>query len=207
MPRAKRNAPSTITKLAFAILSAAILLVLAHPLLLTARPAQAPATATPPLPSAQTPDGDLPSFEVASIRPYSADNSSGAPFAIGMGAPDPSHWFARRMTAKLLICAAYGLQQFQVSGGPPWIDSEHFDITAKVDDATAAQLQKLTRMEQNQKMNLMLRSLLVDRFKLQVTREHKDGQVFALVIAKGGPCLTTPGSPASTISVGITCRS
>lgn len=63
----------------------------------------------------------------------------------------------------------------------------HFEVNAKVDDATAAQLQKVTRHEQNQQMDLMLRSLLIDRFKLKVRRETKDEQVFALVIAKGGP--------------------
>ena len=35
------------------------------------------------------------------------------------------------MTLKELIVIAYRIQPFQISGGPAWFDSVHYDILAK----------------------------------------------------------------------------
>jgi len=43
--------------------------------------------------------------------------------------------------------------------------------------------------ELNRKTELMLRSLLADRFKLVVHREMRDQPIYGLVVAKGGPKL------------------
>jgi bla regulator protein BlaR1 len=129
-----------------------------------------------------------PSFEVASIRKFVPDNGPRMARRV-MGAMDASRFTAVGETAKGLICEAYDLYRYQVSGGPPWVDGDLFNVDAKVDDATAAQLQKLTRHEQTERMDLMLQTLLADRFKLQVMHETKDAPAYALVIAKGGPKL------------------
>ncbi|HEY6466535.1 MAG TPA: TIGR03435 family protein, partial [Candidatus Acidoferrales bacterium] len=104
------------------------------------------------------------------------------------------------LTTKMLIATAYSVKDFQISGGPAWISSERWDIDAKVDDSLASQLQKLPRQQQQAQTALMLRSLLVDRFKLQVTRSTKEGAVLALVVAKGGPKLkeVPPPDPAAS---------
>lgn len=178
MTKSPRNLRSAVMNFAMASGSMSALLIFSPAMLLKAQYA----------PTQQQADAVLPSFEVASIKPHAPDvMTSGQRTAFGMGASDPSHWSAVNMTAKNLVTEAYGVQGFQVSGGPAWIDTERFDISAKVDDATAAQLEKLTRHEQNQRMDLMLRSLLLDRFKLQVTRETKDAPAYLLVVAKGGP--------------------
>ncbi len=132
----------------------------------------------------------LPSFEVASIKHHAPDNSGG-PQRVMMGGPpgEVSRWMASNVTAKMMIATAYGVREFQISGGPGWINSDHFDIDAKVEDSLAAQLQKLPRQQQQAQQALMLRSLLADRFKLQITRATKEGSVLALVVAKGGPKL------------------
>jgi uncharacterized protein (TIGR03435 family) len=138
-------------------------------------------------PDAQASDAALPSFEVVSIKPHVPDN--GPAMRVMMGGPDVSQFRASGVTVKMLIGTAYSVKDFQIAGGPNWIGTDRFDIDAKVEDSLAQQLQKLPRAQQQAQTALMLRSLLLDRFKLQVTRSTKDGSVFALVVAKGGPKL------------------
>lgn len=192
MRKRGRNVRSAVSTFAMAAGFAALLLLFAKAPRVGAQSQQSPTEHASPA-AAQTglnaaSDAPLPSFEVASIKLHVGD-PMGARVPIGSGATDPSRWNASNMTAKDLVCEAYGLSYFQVTGGPDWAGSERFDISAKVDDAMATQLGKLTRREQNQQMSLMLRSLLIDRFKLRVTQETKDAPTYALVIAKGGPKL------------------
>jgi len=79
-------------------------------------------------------------------------------------------------TLKSLIAGAYQVQNFQVSGGPTWAGSDRFNVAVTPDFPAVAQDQK----------RLMMRSLLADRFGLQLHREIKEGSVYVLVVAKGG---------------------
>lgn len=141
----------------------------------------------------------LPSFEVVSVK---RDTSGGN--TIWMGGPDVGSYTASNVTAKMLIEFAYDMKDFQVFAKPSWIDSERFDIDAKVEDSLAEQLQKLTSVQQQRQMRSMVRSLLADRFQLNVTQATKQLPVYALVVAKGGPKLAeaaptdTQGHPGST---------
>ena len=78
------------------------------------------------------------------------------------------------MPVRQVIVRAYGVQAFQILGGPSWITGDRFDITAKAadDGATPAQL------------NLMLQSLLADRFKLKTHKEMRQSDVYHLVKAR-----------------------
>lgn len=74
---------------------------------------------------------------------------------------------------RLLIMTAYAGQTApRIVGGPNWIDSVQFDISARSEGATPAQ----TRT--------MLRTLLADRFKLAVHTETQQLPVYELVVAK-----------------------
>jgi uncharacterized protein (TIGR03435 family) len=81
---------------------------------------------------------------------------------------------------------------------------EGYDIDAKVDDSLAEKFGKdcgraffRGRCAYRQQMILMLQSLFADRFKLRVRRETKEGPVYALVVAKGGPKFPTSLPPDS----------
>jgi uncharacterized protein (TIGR03435 family) len=111
-----------------------------------------------------------PEFAVASVKP----NHTGCCTTYGAGNGGSG---GRYVTLKMLMAFAYHLQEFQISGGPRWIDSEHFDIEGKAENATA----------DPEQLRLMLRSLFEDRFKLKVHRETKPSAVYALVLGKGGP--------------------
>ena len=148
--------------------------------------------------------GSPAAFEVASVKRHEGNDGS----MRGDG-PDPSQYVATNLPAKLLIEIAYGVKDFQVSGGPSWIESERFDINAKVDDSTAQQMRSLSLDEQRAQKFLMLRTLLADRFKLQITRVSKELPVDALVVAKSGPKLKEvpadePASAPQTPMPGIT---
>jgi uncharacterized protein (TIGR03435 family) len=78
---------------------------------------------------------------------------------------------------KSLLTTAYGVKGYQISG-PSWLDSERFDIVAKIaKGATKEQFQ------------LMFQNLLAERFKLTLHRDTKELPMYALVVGKGGPKL------------------
>src|SRR5438876_12459750 len=76
--------------------------------------------------AAQVPSS--PAFEVASIKP---NNSGGRGTTMDM---QRGRYKATNVTLRTLIANAYGLQSFQLSGGPGWIGSDHFDIVAIIPD-------------------------------------------------------------------------
>jgi uncharacterized protein (TIGR03435 family) len=77
-----------------------------------------------------------------------------------------------------LITTAYGVQADRVQGGPAWLASDRFDIIAK---APAGATQKT--------VNLMLQSLLAERFRLAVHKDTKPMPAYALTVGKGKPKL------------------
>ena len=89
----------------------------------------------------------------------------------------------RDVTVNTCIKLAYGAQDSQISG-PRWLDSEHFNITAKTDD----------RVDEDQ-MKLMLQTLLTDRFRLSFHRERREMKALVLTVANGGPKLAPAAAP------------
>jgi uncharacterized protein (TIGR03435 family) len=140
--------------------------------------------------SEATAGANPPSFEVASVKHHAGHE--GMTFLDG---PDPSRYTMTNATAKMLIEFAYDIKDFQLSGGPSWIESDRFDVDAKVDDSTASQIRHLPHAQQEARKDLMLRSLLADRFNLKVTRETKELPAYAIVVAKGRSKLTEAPPP------------
>ena len=152
--------------------------------------AQSPQTAggqAPAAGSAQSaPMSTLPtsaSFEVASIKP---NHSGDRRFFVSW---QPGRFNATGMTLKFLITMAYDVKDFQVLGGPGWVNSERYDIDAKEPDSIAQELEKLPDEQREPLADSMLQSLLADRFQLKLTRGTKDMPAYALVVAKSGPKL------------------
>lgn len=121
-------------------------------------------------------------YEAATIKPSKGPGPGGR---IGVwAAPDGfSAWF---ITLQQMISVAYGVERFQISGGPSWLPSERFDIEAKLDASTADALEKLSHDRRVLAQQQMLQSLLANRFQLMAHRETKDLTIYKLVIAKGG---------------------
>ena len=134
----------------------------------------------------QAQTGTGPAFEVASIKPSAPDAR-----ATLSAMPPGGRLEIVNMTLKEMIATAYSVQPFQVSGGPGWLDSLHYDISAK------AGAQR-TRED----VLLMWQALLADRFQLAFRRERRQLPVLALVLArkdgKLGPRLTPSKEGACT---------
>src|ERR1039458_10573162 len=72
----------------------------------------------------------------------------------------------------------------QVKGLPDWVNSEHYDLDARISDADRAAWQNPA--EQKLISQAMLQAMLVERCKLAVHREIKDASVYSLVVGKNG---------------------
>jgi bla regulator protein blaR1 len=79
------------------------------------------------------------------------------------------------VTLRTYIRAAYHLQNYQLSGGPGWIESDRYDMIGKADHPVG-----------DDELMLMLQALLVDRFKLALRRETKETSGYALLVGKNG---------------------
>jgi uncharacterized protein (TIGR03435 family) len=85
------------------------------------------------------------------------------------------------------------MRNYQVSGGPNWITSDVYTVTAKVEgDATAptAEIRK------------MLQSLLAERFKVTVHHDTRESRVYLLEAAKTGSTLTPSVAQRPTMQMG-----
>jgi uncharacterized protein (TIGR03435 family) len=141
-------------------------------------------------------------YEVASFKPVKS-GSAGGPIRIGIGYP-PDGFNGSNVTIQMLITQAFGIQPYQLSGGPDWLNSERFDVDAKMDPATADALAKLTPDERSETRKRMMQALLADRLKLTVRHDTKDLPVYNLVIGKNGSKLkeSKPDDTANTPATG-----
>jgi uncharacterized protein (TIGR03435 family) len=116
---------------------------------------------------------ELPAFEVASVRP----SEPGSPTR-GVARPANGLVRAGGTTLRQLVRYAYDIQPIrrdpQPEGGPEWSDNERFDIQARGPDDLSLPDSRL-----------MMRTLLADRFALQVHRESRPLPVYLLVMAGG----------------------
>uniref|UniRef100_Q021X2 Soil-associated protein, TIGR03435 family n=1 Tax=Solibacter usitatus (strain Ellin6076) TaxID=234267 RepID=Q021X2_SOLUE len=111
-------------------------------------------------------------FEVVSIKPADPNEHGSS------GRTTPGTFEMHNTTLKTLVRAAYALNEYQLEGGPKWLDSERFNLVAKFPQA----------VPRDQTLH-MLQAMLADRFHLEIHRVTKTLPEFALVIAKGGPKL------------------
>ncbi len=81
----------------------------------------------------------------------------------------------RDATMLELIEAAYGVSEDAIGGGPGWMSSDLFDVIAKVPEGTTPAA-----------ANLMLQSLLADRFALVIRNETHPVPRYVLSVGKGG---------------------
>lgn len=131
-------------------------------------------------------------FEVATIKPSGPDDRR-----VMMQIQPGGNYRSFGTTLKMLITQAYDVREFQVTGGPGWVNTDRWDVMAKSErtassDNTPEDPRKMTdeqRKTVGDQMRERLRSLLAERFQLTLRRETKEEPVYALVVAKGGPKL------------------
>ena len=134
-------------------------------------------------------------FEVATFKPH----GQGVGWNLN---PTPDGYTAKNVSLFKLVQEAYGVFDAKlISGGPPWIDSDKFDLEAKFDAAAIPDAKNLTYRQRAD-----MRHLLADRFQLKIRFVTKDFPVYNLVVAKGGPKFQqTKLETIDGNGVGITC--
>ena len=129
-----------------------------------------------PRAAAQTP-GER--FQVASVRPNTTGEQLMRLYTEG------NRFVATNVTVRSLVRLGYDVADFQISGGPSWMDRDRFDVLANASGAlewgSAALLS-------------MVKMLLEERFGLVAQAETRDQPIFALTLTRAdgslGPRLT-----------------
>ncbi len=126
------------------------------------------------------------SFEVASIRLH-----EGRAPRIGF-LPSGVTLTVTSVSVRGMLMYAYGVQDYRVTGGPAWADSDGWDITAKAGGSSAVAPDQF---------KVMMQSLLADRFQLKFHRETKEIPVYVLAPGKNSPKLKENNDPAARSSM------
>lgn len=129
--------------------------------------------------------GSKPAFESASITLSPPEYGGFQSYAKG------DRYTAMTVTVHDLIAFAYGVRDFQITGGPNWASTTHFNISAKMDSPGPPD-----------KPKQMLQTLLADRFSLRFHRTTRNRSGYALLVDKNGPKLTESKNPGPGLGLG-----
>ena len=132
----------------------------------------------------------------------------------------PNHFAETNATLKSLIAFAYGMEEYQITGEPAWVDSDRFDIDASWKGPAKDDMKSFvkdtsvdTRLAVVVKdaplppppppppgviktdlgrgqLQVMLQTFLAQRFHLQLSRQSKDLPIYELAVAGSGARLT-----------------
>jgi uncharacterized protein (TIGR03435 family) len=119
-----------------------------------------------------------PAFEVASVK---ANRSAGAQKSFQAAPGGRYTWTA--VTLKSLIDVSHQRSAFdgrETEGGPPWIDTDRFDVLAKAPEGAALN----DRDGFPGPLFAMIRALLAERFGLRTHTEVRERPVYALSLAR-----------------------
>src|SRR5688572_14214925 len=128
-----------------------------------------------------------PRFDVASVKP-----NIGTARGIQFRPPPPDGIVLTNYPLESIIRFAYSVQPFRLEGAPAWTNEERFDIAAKA-----------TGPISDEQRRLMMRALLVDRFRLKARFETREKTIYVMTLARAdkqlGPglkprpeCATSP---------------
>jgi uncharacterized protein (TIGR03435 family) len=110
----------------------------------------------------------------------------------------PGRIIVTNLPLRLLIINAFGLQPQQLVGGPDWIDSARYDITALFSGEISA-----TEPGSVGPLNLMLQRVLAERFQLAAHTETRDIPIYALTVARTdgrlGPRIATAATDCEAV--------
>jgi uncharacterized protein (TIGR03435 family) len=137
----------------------------ASPLVLAATLAASGRLAT----AQKNPADSLPSFEAASIKLHRGTERTRNTILPG------GRYSATNVPVRMMMRSAFGVQDFQIVGGPSWINTDGYDVVAKAaTDAAPPQL------------FAMVRQLLEDRFHLATRRETREMPMYRLAAVNPG---------------------
>ena len=117
----------------------------------------------------QPPTVEGASFELTSVK----QNISGSDRSSTRGGLPNGSWGGTNVRLKAVIARAFEVREFQVEGGPDWVNFDRFDIEGRGAEGTPARLRFP-----------MLRAMLSDRFKLVTHADMREQPVYLLMLAR-----------------------
>lgn len=131
-----------------------------------------------------------PQFEVASVK---ANAHSGfSPTTLQMAG---SRFSATGMPLRPLIMQFYNLRDFQIVGGPDWINTDQWDFEAVAGKGATLRMIDPENFDWATEGSLMVQSLIEDRFQFKFYRETKELPAYELTVAKNGPKIKPSTEP------------
>jgi uncharacterized protein (TIGR03435 family) len=133
-------------------------------------------------------------YDVVSIKPFKGDDPKATVHWMGMqDSPDGITMHNAPFT--VLIAQAYRTAHSRLAGAPDWLNSERYDVEAKMEPEAADAFQKLSPADQKLARQHMLRVLARDYLKLTFHMETTEVSVYELVVGKNGSKLNAPSDP------------
>lgn len=111
-------------------------------------------------------------FEAATVKPTPPDSREPLDIRFSPG----GRLTVTNQPLRSIVTFAYGVQAWQISGAPGWLETDRYDISAKAEGDPG-----------RDEMLAMFRSLIEDRFRMKLHRETKEGSIYELTVGKGGP--------------------
>lgn len=125
--------------------------------------------------------GPLPVWDVAVVKPHAPDDRT-----MSWQMTDNSVSL-KNLTLEQLICSAWDVKPYELSGLSGWMKSSRFDLTAKVSPDDLAAYKKLSTPQRLR----MLQDLLSERFRLRLHEKNGISMIYNLIVDKGGPKFET----------------
>lgn len=120
-------------------------------------------------------------WDVISVKPNHSLNYS----SFMQWMPDGVEF--RNMTLHGLLLNAFEVRsESQITGYPAWVNSEHFDIQAKMDADGAATYRALKGEASDRQWHAFMQQILDERFAMKFHIEKRELPVYNLVVAKQG---------------------
>ena len=127
-------------------------------------------------------------FEVASVKPSESTREGNSI------RNNPGRFQTTNTTLRQLIRYALGIQDFQIAGGPAWLNEARFDITAtneQTDPPPIGPADLKGNALRIARIRARLRHLLEERFQLELREEEREMPIYALTVEKGGTKMTS----------------
>jgi uncharacterized protein (TIGR03435 family) len=122
-------------------------------------------------------------FVVTSVKETNTPPAPGESGGI-RARPGGQTYVARYATLKSMMMDMYKIAGVQIVGGPGWINTTRFDVTAKAEHP-----------ENIDNLHIMFQNMLADRFKLQFHRETRTLPEWVVTVDKNGSKMKANPSP------------
>ena len=125
-------------------------------------------------------------YEIVSFKPLKNRRSGDS--GGYMGSQETPDGFTSVNTGLIgMLGQAYRSEHMDISGAPPWLTNEIYDVEAKMAPEVMTALQALAPEDRVMARKHMMQVLLREYLKLKIHTEQKQVPVYDLIVSKNGP--------------------